>query len=200
MPVSARQGMAPGQKNAISTSRQTSTIPKSGAGGTWVYPSPQMFYNSLVRRDQNAMGMTKRKERKKTLHDVFVQTRARRSSATPTSSWATTSFRSFTRFTLPSILSPWCIGNRTWIWWRTCLFMVFLFWQLRRTLYGGPCGWVRKGKAEDCTENDMGAVVSVHNSMNEDTWRRVMTWEKLHCHECRNPMLLRFLVGRAHVD
>ena len=52
---------------------------------------------------------------------------------------------------------------------------------------------MRKGKAEDCTENDMGAVVSVHNSMNEDTWRRVMTWERLHCDECRNPMLLRFL-------
>ena len=58
---------------------------------------------------------------------------------------------------------------------------------------GGPCGTVRKGKAEDCTENDMGAVVSVHNSMNEDTWRRVMTWERLHSDECRNPMLLRFL-------
>ena len=56
----------------------------------------------------------------------------------------------------------------------------------------GPCGTVRKGKAEDCTENDMDAVVSVHNSMNEDTWRRVMTWERLHCDECRNPMLLRF--------
>lgn len=51
MPVVARQGMAPGQKTPISTSRQQSTIPKSGAGGTWLYPSPQMFYNSLVRRD-----------------------------------------------------------------------------------------------------------------------------------------------------
>lgn len=50
MPVVARQGMAPGQKTPISTSRQQSTIPKSGTGSTWVYPSPQMFYNSLVRR------------------------------------------------------------------------------------------------------------------------------------------------------
>ena len=91
--------MAPGQRRAISTDRQVSTIPKSGTDGTWVYPSPQMFYNSLV----------------------------------------------------------------------------------------------RKGKAEDCTEDDMSAVVSVHNSMNEDTWRRVLTWERLHQDECRNPMLLRFL-------
>ena len=99
MPVVARQGMAPGQRRTISTDRQVSTIPKSGADGTWVYPSPQMFYNSLV----------------------------------------------------------------------------------------------RKGKAEDCTEDDMAAVVSVHNSMNEDTWRRVISWERLHQDECRNPMLLRFL-------
>lgn len=99
MPTVASQGLAPGQKRAIPTARQASTIPKSGTDGTWTYPSPQMFYNSLV----------------------------------------------------------------------------------------------RKGKAEDCTEDDMTSVVSVHNSMNEDTWRRVATWEKLHVDECRNPMLLRFL-------
>lgn len=52
MPVVARQSMAPGQKTPISTSRQQSTIPKSGTGSTWLYPSPQMFYNSLVRRDE----------------------------------------------------------------------------------------------------------------------------------------------------
>ena len=99
MPTTARQHMAPGQRNVIPTERQKSTIPKSGTGGaTWVYPSPQMFYNSLV----------------------------------------------------------------------------------------------RKGKADDCTEDDMASVVSVHNSMNEDTWRRVLTWERLHKDECRNPMLLRF--------
>ena len=98
MPTVARQMMAPGQKTPISTDRQQSTIPKSGTGGTWVYPSPQMFYNALV----------------------------------------------------------------------------------------------RKGKADDVKEKDMAAVVSVHNSMNEDTWRRVLTWERLHCDECRNPMLLRF--------
>jgi cytochrome c heme-lyase len=99
MPATASQAMAPGQRTPISTARQPSTIPKSGASGTWTYPSPQMFYNSLV----------------------------------------------------------------------------------------------RKGKAEDCSPEDMHTVVSVHNSMNEDTWRRVVTWEKLHANECRNPMLLRFL-------
>jgi cytochrome c heme-lyase len=52
---------------------------------------------------------------------------------------------------------------------------------------------VRKGKANDCTEDDMESVVSVHNAMNEDTWRRVVAWERLHVHECRDPMLLRFL-------
>ena len=52
---------------------------------------------------------------------------------------------------------------------------------------------VRKGKATDCTEDDMESVVSVHNAMNEDTWRRVVAWERLHVHECRDPMLLRFL-------
>jgi cytochrome c heme-lyase len=103
MPTVASQGLAPGQKKPIPTYRQPSTIPKSGTSGTWTYPSPQMFYNSLV----------------------------------------------------------------------------------------------RKGKADDCTEDDMTAVVSVHNSMNEDTWRRVVTWEKLHGDECKNPMLLRFL-GRPH--
>ena len=56
MPTVARQDMAPGQKNPISTSRQVSTIPKSGAGGTWVYPSPQMFYNSLVRTEERPVG------------------------------------------------------------------------------------------------------------------------------------------------
>ena len=53
MPVTAKQDMAPGQKTPISTQRQQSTIPKSGTGGTWTYPSPQMFYNALVRRARN---------------------------------------------------------------------------------------------------------------------------------------------------
>lgn len=45
MPVDANQLPAPGQRRLISTSRATSAIPKGGTDSTWVYPSPQMFYN-----------------------------------------------------------------------------------------------------------------------------------------------------------
>ena len=31
---------------------QVSTIPKGGTASTWTYPSPQMFYNALVRKDK----------------------------------------------------------------------------------------------------------------------------------------------------
>ena len=50
MPVEANQRPAPGQSEIISTTRETSTIPKGGTNSTWVYPSPQMFYNALVRK------------------------------------------------------------------------------------------------------------------------------------------------------
>lgn len=100
MPSLANQKRAPGQKIALSTEREASKIPKSGAGTTWQYPSAQMFYNALV----------------------------------------------------------------------------------------------RKGKADDVDENDVATVVSVHNAMNEDTWDRVVTWEKLHPRAAENegPKLVRF--------
>ena len=45
------QERAEDQSSALSTERVTSTIPTGDAtGGTWVYPSPQMFYNSLRRK------------------------------------------------------------------------------------------------------------------------------------------------------
>ena len=53
MPVVANQLPNPGQTKSLSTERQSSTIPKGGADDTsttWTYPSPQMFYNSLVRK------------------------------------------------------------------------------------------------------------------------------------------------------
>eukprot|EP00976_Prorocentrum_cordatum_P082443 1184817-Prorocentrum_minimum.AAC.6 len=50
MPVEANQRPAPGQREIISTTRETSNIPKGGTNSTWVYPSPQMFYNALVRK------------------------------------------------------------------------------------------------------------------------------------------------------
>ena len=51
MPLAANQAPFPGQKALLSTERIQSNIPKGGTDSTWVYPSPQMFYNALkVRR------------------------------------------------------------------------------------------------------------------------------------------------------
>jgi cytochrome c heme-lyase len=54
MPTSiANQLPAPNQKLPLSTERVSSTIPKGNASEdteTWTYPSPQMFYNALVRK------------------------------------------------------------------------------------------------------------------------------------------------------
>lgn len=50
MPLEANQQPAAGQRKPISTQREASSIPKSGTGTTWTYPSPQMFFNALVRK------------------------------------------------------------------------------------------------------------------------------------------------------
>jgi len=55
----------------------------------------------------------------------------------------------------------------------------------------------RKGKGEDVEEDDMNAVISTHNGMNEATWQHVALWEQLHRAECGEPKLMRFL-GRPH--
>ncbi len=47
MPIEPNQQPFPGQRKYISVSRQESTIPKGGTESTWVYPSPQMFYNGV---------------------------------------------------------------------------------------------------------------------------------------------------------
>ncbi len=47
MPLAANQAPFPGQKALLSTDRIQSNIPKGGTKSTWVYPSPQMFYNAL---------------------------------------------------------------------------------------------------------------------------------------------------------
>lgn len=44
------QAPAAGQQQPLSTQRVQSTIPKGGTEGSWLYPSPQMFWNSLVRK------------------------------------------------------------------------------------------------------------------------------------------------------
>jgi cytochrome c heme-lyase len=40
---------APGQQGALATERVVSTIPNA-EDGKWVYPSPQMFFNALLRK------------------------------------------------------------------------------------------------------------------------------------------------------
>ena len=50
MPAVAAQERAPGQEAALSTERVESSIPTLDAGARWTYPSPQMFWNSLVRK------------------------------------------------------------------------------------------------------------------------------------------------------
>ena len=47
----ANQQPSPGQPFSLPTNRVTSSIPKAGAeGDRWVYPSPQMFWNAMVRK------------------------------------------------------------------------------------------------------------------------------------------------------
>lgn len=52
MPKHPSQQPAPGQKEPLSTHRQQSSIPKGGVQETWLYPSSQMFFNSLVRKNK----------------------------------------------------------------------------------------------------------------------------------------------------
>ena len=50
MPAVPAQHAAAGQNSSLSTDRVVSSIPKAGNEGTWTYPSPQMFWNALVRK------------------------------------------------------------------------------------------------------------------------------------------------------
>lgn len=45
MPLEPNQQPCPGQRTPLSTERLQSTIPKGGTDSTWLYPSPQMFFN-----------------------------------------------------------------------------------------------------------------------------------------------------------
>ena len=42
------------------------------------------------------------------------------------------------------------------------------------------------------SERDMVSVVSIHNTVNEETWRRVQNWERLHSSQCTDVRLARF--------
>ncbi|KAJ2779967.1 holocytochrome c synthase [Coemansia javaensis] len=52
------QTMHEGQRAALSTEREVSSIPRAADNrtgtATWEYPSPQQFYNALVRKDMAA--------------------------------------------------------------------------------------------------------------------------------------------------
>ena len=52
MPATPQQTKAPGQTTNLDTTRASSTIPQKGGTQTWQYPSPQMFWNALVRKDK----------------------------------------------------------------------------------------------------------------------------------------------------
>jgi len=103
MPLNPNQLPVPGQIYKLSTERMKSNIPKGGTDTTWTYPSPQVFYGSLVRKDKDA-------------------------------------------------------GIRP---------------------------------------EDIQMVVSIHNNMNEHTWREVMRWEKMHYSDNCPVTLLKFC-GRPH--
>ena len=45
MPREPNQQPAPGQRKPLPTARVQSSIPKGGTDSSWLYPSPQMFYN-----------------------------------------------------------------------------------------------------------------------------------------------------------
>lgn len=42
------------------------------------------------------------------------------------------------------------------------------------------------------SEDDMQAVVAIHNGVNERAWSEVVQWERLHSNRCRSPRLKRF--------
>jgi cytochrome c heme-lyase len=53
MPVISNQISSTNQQNQLSTERVPSTIPKAGTyEGTWLYPSSQMFWNAMVRKNK----------------------------------------------------------------------------------------------------------------------------------------------------
>ncbi|CAO3622843.1 unnamed protein product [Cunninghamella blakesleeana] len=41
-------------------------------------------------------------------------------------------------------------------------------------------------------EEDMSTVVPIHNAVNEEAWKRILEWEKLHTTDCNQPKLLKF--------
>lgn len=57
MPLEPNQQPCPGQRKLLSTERQVSNIPKGGTDATWLYPSPQMFFNGKAAGRRPSCGM-----------------------------------------------------------------------------------------------------------------------------------------------
>lgn len=54
MPAVAQQTPVPGQKMPLSTEREVSSIPRAdGQEKHWIYPSEQMFFNAMRRKNWN---------------------------------------------------------------------------------------------------------------------------------------------------
>lgn len=58
MPATPNQLPVAGQDAPLPQERVQSSIPKGGTDSTWVYPSPQQFYNSLVRKQKKGDDVT----------------------------------------------------------------------------------------------------------------------------------------------
>ena len=97
MPEISTTPESPEQTASLSQAREISSIPKTGSAACWQYPSPQMFYNALIRREKEA------------------------------------------------------------------------------------------------ESDSMDAVVHVHNFVNEETWKKILEFEKLHYASCPTPSLQRFI-------
>lgn len=52
MPLEANQAPCAGQRKPLLTERVQSTIPKGGTASTWQFPSPQMVFNALRRKNK----------------------------------------------------------------------------------------------------------------------------------------------------
>jgi hypothetical protein len=65
MPLEANQQPCPGQRKPLSTERVQSTIPKGGTEATWLYPSPQMFFNGKVVTQQQQQQQQHHQQQKK---------------------------------------------------------------------------------------------------------------------------------------
>lgn len=50
LPVGLTQERAPSQSTDLPTERTESSIPRDAEGNNWDYPSPQQFFNALVRK------------------------------------------------------------------------------------------------------------------------------------------------------